>query len=85
VVQPAPSEVTHSYKHQPKSSFKVAPNLPWCHICLRTKQRLRKGGNGARQSTPHRVVGYPCRDIDTGVIALGEESFTVVAVLEEEH
>jgi hypothetical protein len=28
VLQPAPSEVTCVYKHQPKSSFKVTPNLP---------------------------------------------------------
>ena len=49
------------------------------------KTALRKGENGAQQSAPRRVVGRPCRVIDTGVTALGEESFTVVAVLEEEH
>ena len=63
----------------------MARNLSWCHIDLRTKRHLRKGENGAQQSTPHRVVSLACRVIDIGLTALGEERFTVVAVLEEEN
>jgi hypothetical protein len=66
VLQPAPSEVTHSYKHQPKSSFKVAPNLPWCHICLRTKQRLRKG-----ETVPDRALLIGSLVIPVGLLTLG--------------
>ena len=44
-----------------------------------------KGGNGAQQSTPHRVDSDPCMLFTLGLTTGGEETFTVVAVLEEEQ